>query len=269
MSRTATAAFGYVMGMSCVRPLLIPYTSLYNHFFGTTYATAPDMTRANLQSISGRTSTARSVVLIGPGMSTSYSYDGVWQPADFTNGSGTLASFTAWGRGVNCNDARVVLKQTPGMVHRGGTSSDLVSAMTDAMASVCIQKSGSGGDTAKCFASAGAATPGVKMRVALGDVAGTAPGSAINSRMIVELVMMCYYRSVGDQCKNEGPCPSITEWCAPYRTNSYPAGTAVFMLPTPFPGVMGATADVAYGPGDPNMATQVDAGGPARVYLVR
>jgi hypothetical protein len=87
--------------------------------------------------------------------------------------------------------------------------------------------------------------------------------------MVTELTLMCYYRTVADQCKNEGPCPSLLQWCAPYRTNNYPPGTAVFMLPTPFPGVVAATPDLAYGPGDPNMASQVAGGGFSGVTLVR
>ncbi len=87
--------------------------------------------------------------------------------------------------------------------------------------------------------------------------------------MTVEVILKCYYRSVEDQCKNEGPCPHANSWCAPYRTNNYPPGTFVVMLPTPFPGTFTATPDLVYGPGNPYMATQITGGAPGQVFLVR
>ncbi len=154
---------------------MLPYTSWYNRAFGTSHATAPDLSKTQLQDISARPESNRSFSFLGPDMQSGYPTDGYWHPTDFTNGAGTLASYTDWARGQNCGDAKAVIKTTPGIVHRGGTPSDFVSAMSDAMASVCYRKDTT--DPARCYASASATTSGMRVRIPLGDVSGTAAGS--------------------------------------------------------------------------------------------
>jgi Flp pilus assembly protein TadG len=248
VARRATAAFpARVSSMTCVRPFLVPYTELYNAAFGTSFATAPDMTGADMAAMGSKTPSWRSFTFIGPQMTSRAYADGVWSAMDFTGGSGTVSSFTDWARGVNCGSVAAHVRLTPGAINRGGTPMDFVNAMNAAMNAVCNFKT-SGADTAKCWPSPTATVPGVLVRVAIGDAQGMTAGSAVNVRLLTTATIMCYYRSVNDQCKNENSYPG-GGWWAPFRTNQYPAGTVVLLMNDPFPGVLPATPDMVFSSG--------------------
>jgi Flp pilus assembly protein TadG len=278
VTRRATGAFTVLVGMSCVRPFLVPYAMVYNRAAGTGYAMnqgAPDMTAAQMRTLGGLTPSQRSFTLLGPSVAPPASparySDANWQPVDFTGGAGTLASYGDWARGVNCGTATAVVRQPRGSVHKAGTSSQFVDALSQAMASVCVRALPSAAAT--CYASAGALHPGVAVRVAVGDVAGAAPGAPVRVRVVTTMLVMCYYATWYDKCQWDNNWPEAPGW---WETpggdqNNYPPGTITLMAPTPFPGVLPYTSDMVFGGYNP-MAPKVVGGGPSNaggMFLAR
>jgi Flp pilus assembly protein TadG len=244
VTRRATGAFIRLVGMSCIRPLLIPYSMVYNRATGAGFAwnqTAPDMTAAQMQSLGSMTSSARSFTLLGPSVpppTSPYRYhDSYWHPVDFTNGAGTMASYADWAKGADCGDAKVDVREPRGSaVHKAGTSDQFITALSEAMAGLCVAKLSSA--RATCYQSASAPHPGVSIRLVIGDVSSTTPGAQVTARIVTTMRVMCYYASWWDKCQWDNTWPEAPGWWETpggYQ-NNYPPGTITVMAERPFPG---------------------------------
>lgn len=249
VARRATATISSKLdGMACLRPMMLPYVGTYNRLFGTSLTTAPDMTTAQMATVSAMGPRSRSAIYLPPGeVSQSGRNDnGNWAPLDYTGGSGTLSSYTDWAQGTNCASAKATLKNTPAALHRGGAPSDYVNATTSALNAVCNFTPNS--TDANCYDSPTATVPGLMVRVSFGDQSSTTAGSPVTIRSLTTVRIMCYFRTWWDKC--QGASMPEGYWNPPYNANNYPPGTLVVLLNSPFPGSLPTTSDLIFGTGN-------------------
>lgn len=208
MTRGATSWIAG-LGSNCVRPWAFPYRALYGVVSGNTNppTPAPALDPVQFQDFMNRDTTQRGFTIIGQNGVTALPNDGEWNGFNFTGNAGK-PGFVDGIQGCTSNKINpdagegVTLPGQAGQytgwsaaaVFGGGNGNNYAPG-------ICVRKAPG---NAGCFSSATAASPGVTINSAWGELLGNG-SNGVDFKYVGEFVLKCFYVLPTDVCPEPEP----------------------------------------------------------------